>query len=171
MKKTIDFDIEKAKSGEYQVVTRDGRSARIICWDKIDGGNYCIVALVRNKVGNEVTMTYRENGLSNDHFMDDSIDLHLEVEVEPSELLTDFEYKVGSSMYGSYIDEMNEEGLACVRATARELLDLAKMELFNEAWFDSHNAKETDVLKSNVSEKIADKLTYRDTNRDSKQQG
>lgn len=159
MKKAIDFDVEKAKSGVYQVVTKDGRPARIICWDKIDGGNYCIVALVRNKVGNEITMTYREDGLSNDHFRDDSVDLHLEVEVELLELLTDFEYKVGDLMYGGYIDEINEEGLACVKAKAGELFDLAKMELFNEAWFDSHNAKEIDVLKSNVSEcRISDNL-------------
>lgn len=159
MKKAIDFDVEKAKSGVYQVVTKDGRPARIICWDKIDGGNYCIVALVRNKVGNEITMTYREDGLSNDHFRDDSVDLHLEVEVELLELLTDFEYKVGDLMYGGYIDEINEEGLACVKAKAGELLDLAKMELFNEAWFDSHNAKEIDILKSNVSEcRISDNL-------------
>lgn len=154
MKKTIDFDIEKAKSGKYQVVTRDGRSARIICWDKIDG-DFKIVALVKNKDCYEFAQSYKENGSAGEEDFD-ALDLHLEVEVEPSELLTDFEYKVGSSMYGSYIDEMNEEGLACVRATARELLDLAKMELFNEAWFDSHNAKEIDVLKSNVSEVFHD---------------
>lgn len=159
MKKAIDFDVEKAKSGIYRVVTKDGRPARIICWDKIDGGDYCIVALVRNKVGNEITMTYRENGLSNDHFRDDSVDLHLEVDVELLELLTDFECKVGDLMYGGYIDEINEEGVACVKAKASELLDLAKMELFNEAWFESHNAKEIDILKSNVSEcRISDNL-------------
>jgi hypothetical protein len=32
--KTIEFDIEKAKTGYYKIATKDGRPARIICWDK-----------------------------------------------------------------------------------------------------------------------------------------
>ena len=151
--KTIDFDIEKAKSGNYKIVTKDGRPARIICWDKQDG-DFKIVALVRDKDGYEYCQSYNVDGKSGE--CDKDLDLCLQVEVKPSELLTDFEYKVGSSMYGSYIDEMNEEGLACVQATARELLDLAKMELFNKAWFDSHNTKEIDVLKSNSNEVLHD---------------
>lgn len=168
MKKRIDFDVEKAKSGVYQVVTRDGRPARIICWDKIDGGNYCIVALVRNKVGNEITMTYREDGLSNDHFRDDSVDLYLEVDVELLELLTDFEYKVGDLMYGGYIDEINEEGLACVQAKARELMDIAIMEYENEKFFESSNY-DNDRLRTDLGELL--KIALRGQWQDSEKSG
>lgn len=142
--KIIDFDLEKAKSGEYEIVTKHGVPVRIICWDKQDGV-FKLVGLVKDTDGCEYCQSYDEHGDAREG--DTAFNLQL-VCPDPVSELTDFEYKVGSSMYGSYIDEMNEEGLACVRATARELLDLAKMELFNEAWFDSHNAKEIDVLKN-----------------------
>lgn len=152
--KTIDFDIEKAKSGDYEIITENGLPVRIVCWDKQDGV-FKIVGLVKNRDGYEFCQSYDENGSARED--DTAFDLRLVCpDPDPMSELTDFEYKVGSSMYGSYIDEINEEGLACVRATARELLDLAKMELFNEAWFDSHNEKETDVLESNVSEVLHD---------------
>ena len=129
--KIIDFDLEKAKSGEYEIETENGSPVRIICWDKQDG-EFKLVGLVKDTDGYEYCKSYDEHGDA--HEGDSSFDLRL-VCPDPVSELTDFEYKVGCSMYGSYIDEMNEEGLACVRATARELFDLAKMELYDEAWF------------------------------------
>ena len=135
--KIIDFDIEKAKSGEYEIVTKHGVPVRIICWDKQDGV-FKLVGLVKDTDGDEFCQSYDEHGDAREG--DTAFNLQL-VCSDPVSELTDFEYKVGSSMYGSYIDEMNEEGLDCVRATARELLDLAKMELYDEAWFtDGHAA-------------------------------
>jgi len=50
------FNLEEAKAGK-PVQTRDGRSVRIICFDKL-GGNYPIIALL-DKGGEEiVTYTY-----------------------------------------------------------------------------------------------------------------
>ena len=55
------FDLEKAKAGA-KVVTRDGRPARIICWDKLDD-MYPLVALVKDKDGTEEdTETYTLDG-------------------------------------------------------------------------------------------------------------
>ena len=53
------FDLEKAKAGA-EVVTRDGRSARIICWDAKCGDEQ-IVALV-NKNDEEEVYSYCLNG-------------------------------------------------------------------------------------------------------------
>lgn len=64
----VPFDLELAKritnkEIEGRIVTRDGRSARIICWDKIDNKNYHIVALVKdNKDDLEYSCFYTDNG-------------------------------------------------------------------------------------------------------------
>ena len=63
----VPFDFEMAKKIaskeiEGRIVTRDGRSARIICWDKIDNKNYHIVALVKDNKGLEHSYFYTDNG-------------------------------------------------------------------------------------------------------------
>ena len=57
------FDLQKAREGK-PVFTRDGRKARIICWDKI--GNFPIVALVMGKNNKESVFYYNGNGRDND---------------------------------------------------------------------------------------------------------
>lgn len=54
------FDLEAAKAGK-PVCTRDGRKARIICWDK--KGNYPIVALIQDNENSEHIEYYTENGI------------------------------------------------------------------------------------------------------------
>ena len=55
-----EFDLEAAKAGK-PVCTRDGRKARIICWDK--KGNYPIVALIQDNENSEHIEYYTENGI------------------------------------------------------------------------------------------------------------
>ena len=58
------FDIQKAREGK-PVYTRDGRKARIICFDRKfyhDGYNYPIVAMV-NDNDNELVHAYTQDGL------------------------------------------------------------------------------------------------------------
>lgn len=55
------FDLEAAKAGE-PICTRDGREARIICFDRI--GNLPIVALVKNREKEDVYY-YHNNGRDN----------------------------------------------------------------------------------------------------------
>lgn len=55
------FNIELAKAG-YPVCTRNGRKARIICFD-VKGNAYPIIALVE-ECGHETTMYYNERGES-----------------------------------------------------------------------------------------------------------
>ena len=57
-----EFDYEKAKAGA-PVCTRDGRPARIVCWDG-KGGNMPILALVATNDGCELAYWYNEKGES-----------------------------------------------------------------------------------------------------------
>ena len=59
----IPFNLSEYEKGGYEVITRNGKTARVICKD---GGNndYPIVALV-NDCGNEIVYIYSKNGESN----------------------------------------------------------------------------------------------------------
>ena len=57
------FDFEAAKAGK-PVCTRDGRKARIICFDTINKGNYPIIALLEDK-GYEAVFYYNKDGKCN----------------------------------------------------------------------------------------------------------
>ena len=54
------FNLEAAKQGK-PVCTKDGKKARIICFDK--KGDYPIVALVESKDGKEQLQDYKINGV------------------------------------------------------------------------------------------------------------
>lgn len=57
------FDIEKAKSGKA-VRTRNGMEVRIICYNRENRDKKCIVALIKNKNGNEQVQNYYADGTS-----------------------------------------------------------------------------------------------------------
>ena len=57
------FDIEKAKSGKA-VRTRNGMEVRIICYNRENRDKKCIVALIKNKNGNEQVQNYYPDGTS-----------------------------------------------------------------------------------------------------------
>ena len=71
--KKIPFDLELAKKitnveVKGHIVTRDGRQARIICFDKKENEDIFdppknIVALVANKDGSEVVFAFRDDGM------------------------------------------------------------------------------------------------------------
>lgn len=61
-----EFDLEAAKAGK-PVCTRDGRKARIICFDaNIMPGNKNILALIRKDTGSEYVEYYTSNGKFSD---------------------------------------------------------------------------------------------------------
>ena len=71
----IPFSLEKYESGKYKVVTRDGRSVRIVC---TNCKNVCsIVALIKTENGIEGSYSYYPDGKSWEHTYSD-IDLLLE---------------------------------------------------------------------------------------------
>lgn len=67
-----DFNLELAKQG-HPVCTRDGRPARVICWDcknHMGEDDTPIVALVQLSDGGEYPYCYYENGLFTDRHTD-----------------------------------------------------------------------------------------------------
>lgn len=78
----VPFDVEMAKkitNGEVNgnIVTRDGRNARVICWDKKSDSIYNIVALLDEKIMERI-LTYTINGSEADG-KDSDNDLMLEI--------------------------------------------------------------------------------------------
>lgn len=63
MQKMKPFDLEAAKAGK-PVCTRNGRKARIICFDTINKGNYPIIALLEDKES-EAIFYYNKDGKCN----------------------------------------------------------------------------------------------------------
>jgi hypothetical protein len=56
----IPFNLSEYEKGGYEVETRDGRSARIVCTDCM--GSYPIIALVRENITCEDEHSYQSNG-------------------------------------------------------------------------------------------------------------
>lgn len=78
----VPFDLEMAKkitNGELEgrVVTRDGKKARIVCWDKKSDSTYYIVALIDVNIMEKIN-TYTINGLEVEGLERDN-DLMLEI--------------------------------------------------------------------------------------------
>lgn len=73
------FEIDKAKTGA-KLVTRNGRSARIICYDRLTANRQGkIIALVKGKSGVfENIVYYNDNGQQIDHIRD--LDLMIDVD-------------------------------------------------------------------------------------------
>lgn len=87
--KTIPFDVNRINEEGVEVITRNGKSVRIICVDKkIDGDLYIypIVALISyiNKNGTpyELTELYTQKGKINNNDEDRPHDLFLKVSIE-----------------------------------------------------------------------------------------
>ena len=59
--KSKKFDLEKAKQGK-PVCTRDGRKARIVCFDAKFPKTGNIIALVEKENGEEIILYYYDNG-------------------------------------------------------------------------------------------------------------
>ena len=119
--KTKTFDLESAKNGA-KVVTRDGRPARIVCWDA--KGIYPIVALVSGK-NFELAQSYTEDGKYNVD-CDKSIEDLLLVYENPE--LTEFEQKVCEVLNLCLNLDMVDE----VKSAASSLLSIARKELQEE---------------------------------------
>ena len=70
--KRIPFDIkyrQDIEAGRYRVETRDGRAARIVCWDA-KCKNYPVIAEIDGKVDDECTLAiqYKKDGVSYTHY-------------------------------------------------------------------------------------------------------
>ena len=129
----IPFDIkfrQQIESGEYKVETRDGRTARIICWDRKEYNCYPIIALLEEESGNEILLTYSQNGKNVIGNSNRPSDLFL---VTPEPELSEFEKKL-SDIFGYAISmsvsDPKKPTDEFVREYAPELLAIARKELY-----------------------------------------
>lgn len=143
----IPFDIKfrpQIESGEYKVETRDGRSARIICWDK-KNVNYPIAALVTTG-DREYFYDYTRKGEL--HVSEEGIyDLFIVTpEPEMSEMETLLLSWLSLDTSGRAPTEwMKQE----VKARATKLLSLAKQQLLlpGELLTQEHHEKLMETLR------------------------
>lgn len=73
----IQFDIEKAQAGA-KVVTRDGRTVRIVAYDMEN--IYPICAIIRSQEGTEYPEVYLKNGCYDEDGIENNCDLFIEEE-------------------------------------------------------------------------------------------
>ena len=130
----IPFSIEhreKIESGEYKVKTRDGRTARIICWDR--RGERPLVVLVQNLNGYDEGLFYYDNGLADGVGQEHDNDLFL-VTPEPEPELTPLEdllstYLKNDFEYFSTKKWDEKKWNEVMRIQAAELFSLARKQL------------------------------------------
>ena len=133
--KKIPFDLNKWFSDKSQKVeTRDGRPARIVCWDmklKIGDVPKPIIALITCDNGNETSAYYTADGYF--HFYDDPNrhDLFLVTEDEPK--LTEFEEVLRGIIY-DYSSGDKKLLIDDIKEDAAKLLAIVRKQLKAEGW-------------------------------------
>ena len=102
------FDIQKAREGK-PVCTRDGRKARIICFDKI--GKFPIVALIMDESNGELVYDYNEIGRDN-NTIEKGYDLMMLPEKKEGWMniySNGYNHKVGALIYNSKEEALNNK--------------------------------------------------------------
>lgn len=115
--KRIEFNIEKAKSGEYNIETRSRKPVRIICWDN-DNTTYPIIGTVDGR-----PILYSLEGLCNNtQDLQAEDDLFL---VEKNPPLNDFEKKLQAILKGVrngyYEEEYENEFIDTVKDISEQI--------------------------------------------------
>ena len=140
----IPFEISKRpqiESGEYKVETRDGRSVRIICWDK-KNVNYPIAALV-TKDDHEYFYDYTRKGEL--HVSEEGIyDLFI---VTPEPEMSEFEKRLQEVLFEHATTNSSAEEKA--HQYSAELLSFAKQQLLQsgELMTQEHHEKLMETLR------------------------
>ena len=120
--KKIPFNISyrnKIESGKVQVVTRNDKPVRIVCWNA--KGDNPIIGLVTEKSGNELCYSFDINGISCEELISDSDALF--ILTEESHKLTDFEETLKGIVNGFGGDVMTDEG---AKNTGARLFEVAR---------------------------------------------
>lgn len=123
-----EFNLKEAQAGK-PVCTRDGRKARIICWD-LKNDNYCLVAAVESKTdeNSEEILTYDKDGIfTTDHEVNHNYDLRMAP--EKRELYVNI-YK---NKNGIYVETLNLHssfliGTICITLEDDEITNCSKVE-------------------------------------------
>lgn len=126
----IPFDITKRpqiESGEYKVETRNGRPARILCWDKVDEYGQYIVALVQYTPEHENMISVCEDGIYKGTY-GHGYDLFI---ITPEPELTNWEKFISGCLQKHGLLDCGAADRIAKECSA-ELLDLAKKEALKD---------------------------------------
>lgn len=139
----IPFDIkyrDKIESGEFKVETRDGRPARIICWDK--ESILPIVALVK-EIESEKVVSFTESGDCPGTL--NCYDLFI---VTPEPEMAEFEKRLFEIRHIAKRDMYSDQEWQTLRNESAELLSLAKSQLLQSGEFltQEHHEKLMETL-------------------------
>lgn len=118
----IPFDIKfkpQIESGEYKVETRSGRTARVVCWDRV--GTHLVVLVGKD----EDVLTYNPDGTTGQQMPLPS-DLFI---ITPEEELTEFENGMLRYLQQASNKKDDSEIVESTKKYAAELLELAREEL------------------------------------------
>lgn len=127
----IPFDIKfrpQIESGEYKIETRDGRPARVVCWDRVATepfDNCNIIALTTGTKCESAFYYYQDGHLWNkaNGEGDSPSDLFI---ITPEPELTEFEKGIKRGFLCAGLEDVPT---GIIKDTAKELLELAKKEL------------------------------------------
>lgn len=116
------FDLELAKAG-YPVCTRDGRKARVLCYDFKQNEEYPILVAVENKDGKECALLYSNDGISE---MYKSSNNELVMFSEKKEGWVNV-YKKEKNRYVRGIFPNKDEAIRAISEKSREFVDTIKI--------------------------------------------
>lgn len=103
----IPFDIEKAQAGA-KVVTRDGRTARIVAYDM--DCRYPICAIIRSQEGTEYPEVYLKDGRYDEDGIENNCDLFIEEEYRPYANADEMDEAI--KVHGMFVKHRNGKRLA-----------------------------------------------------------
>lgn len=96
----IQFDMEKAQAGA-KVVTRDGRTARIVAYDM--DCRYPICAIIRSQEGTEYPEVYLKDGRYDEDGIENNCDLFIEEEYRPYANADEMDEAIKVHGHGMYV--------------------------------------------------------------------
>lgn len=135
----IPFDIEKAQAGA-KVVTRDGRTVRIVAYD-LDS-RYPICAIIRAQNGSEYPEVYLKSGRYDEDEIENDCDLFIEEESKYRPYANADEMAEAIKVHGMFV-ENKEKGRrrAIVAYSEREIETVSDCEDYESllkyyTWFD-----------------------------------
>lgn len=121
----ISFDVKyrpQIESGAYKVETRSGKTARIICWDRV--GTQLVVLVGKD----EDVLTYNSNGTTGQQMPLPS-DLFI---ITPEEELTEFEEGLKTFLFNFVHTTVEEDPIEYIKKNSDVLLSLAREQFIKD---------------------------------------
>lgn len=116
------FDINLAKAGK-PVCTRDGRKAKVLCYDFKQNEEYPILVAVENKDGKEYALLYSNDGIS-ERYKSSNNELVMFLEKKEGWVNV---YKKGKNRYVRGIFHDKDEAIRDISKKIGELVDTIKI--------------------------------------------